>query len=293
MTPTIKLYISTHKPVYMPNHPLLYPLQIGTVQNDSIAGMLHDNTGENISDKNNTYCELTGQYWAWQNDHADYYGFFHYRRYLSFVKETLPYRILAYPDDATLQSIGYEADYMQRLISQYDIIVPMAEDMHETAWQNYARAPHHYIEDLQLAAEIVKTMHPAYTAAVDTYLNGTQLYLKNMYIMKREYFHAYCAWLFPVLAEFDKQNNWDKYHGNHAALRVDGYLAERLFGIWYTHITQTRDIKTYELGRIHFSELDTKGSLKYMKWINHILPPGTKRRNIIATGAKHIIKMKP
>ena len=44
----------------------------------------HDDEGDNISQKNKTYCELTAQYWAWKNEDADYYGFFHYRRYLAF-----------------------------------------------------------------------------------------------------------------------------------------------------------------------------------------------------------------
>ena len=289
--PVIKLYISTHKPAYIPQHPLLVPLQIGTALHTPLPHMLHDHTGDNISTWNNRYCELTGQYWVWKHEEADYYGFFHYRRYFSFVSEKRPYRILDYPDSATLQSIGYNTNNMQNIITQYDMIVPIAEDMHETAWQNYARAPHHYIEDLQLAVDIVKELYPQYTQAADTYMNGTKLYLKNMYIMKHEYFHAYCSWLFSILEEFDKRNNWDKYNGNTAAMRVDGYLAERLFGIWYTYITQNETIKTYELGRIHFANMDARGSLKYMKWVNRILPPGTKRRNIIATCAKHIIKL--
>ena len=289
--PVIKLYISTHKPAYIPQHPLLVPLQIGTALHTPLPHMLHDHTGDNISPWNNRYCELTGQYWVWKNQQADYYGFFHYRRYFSFVSEKRPYRILDYPDSATLQSIGYNTNNMQNIITQYDMIVPIAEDMHETAWQNYTRAPHHYIEDLRMVIDIVKEQYPQYTQAADTYMNGTKLYLKNMYIMKHEYFHMYCNWLFSVLAEFDKRNNWDKYNGNTAAMRVDGYLAERLFGIWYTYIKQNSDIKTYELGRIHFANMDAKGSLKYMKWVNRILPPGTNRRNIIATCAKHIIKL--
>ncbi len=286
----IKLYISTHKSVYIPKHPLLVPLQIGTACNVPLENMLHDNIGDNISDKNNHYCELTGQYWVWKHEKADYYGFFHYRRYFSFIKEELPYRILDYPDDAALDALGYDADYMQSFIQQYDIIVPMAENMHETPWQNYARAPHHYIEDLQLAVDIVKELYPHYTQAADKYMNGTELYLKNMYIMKQDYFHMYCTWLFHILDEFDKRNDWGKYHGNTTAMRVDGYLAERLFGIWYTYMKEYDNIKTYELGRIHFANLDAKGNLKYMKWINHILPPGTKRRNIIATQIKYMKK---
>ena len=48
--------------------------------------MLHDDEGDNISNKNKTYCELTAQYWAWKNMEADYYGFFHYRRYFHLIQ---------------------------------------------------------------------------------------------------------------------------------------------------------------------------------------------------------------
>jgi len=184
----IKLYIVTHKPTYIPQHPLFVPLQIGTALHALIPHMQHDNTGDHISQLNNRYCELTGQYWAWKNDHADYYGFFHYRRYFSFVHEELPYRILDYPDDTALQSLGYDADYMQSFISQYDIIVPKAENMHETAWQNYARAPHHYVEDLQLAVEIVNTDTAIYTC-------GRYLYERHPPVPEK-YVH-YEAGIFP------------------------------------------------------------------------------------------------
>lgn len=292
MEKTIALFILTHKKTYIPSHPLFVPLQIGVALNEPIDEYVQDNVGKNISHKNKSYCELTGQYWAWQNVEAEYYGFYHYRRYFSFAKEKYPYRILDFPDDATLSKLGYDAEKMEQHIRQYDIIVPMAENMHETAWQNYSRAPQHYVEDLQLVVDILKEQHPEYTDAAEQYLNGTKLYLKNMYIMKKEYFHAYCTWLFPILAEFDRRNDWDKYNNNAAAMRVDGYLAERLFGVWYTYMKQNKNLCTCELARIHFSNMDGKGKLQYMKWVNYILPPGTKRRNLVATCAKSVLKAK-
>ena len=83
--PNIKIYVVCHKPSYVPENPYLCPIQVGTaLSGNELEGMLHDNEGDNISDRNKTYCELTAQYWAWKNDDADYYGFFHYSRYIAF-----------------------------------------------------------------------------------------------------------------------------------------------------------------------------------------------------------------
>ena len=83
MEPTIKIYVVCHKKSYVPKNPYLYPIQVGaSIAGTRLSDMLDDDEGDNISEKNKSYCELTAQYWAWKNDDADYYGFFHYRRYL-------------------------------------------------------------------------------------------------------------------------------------------------------------------------------------------------------------------
>ena len=57
----IKIYVASHKQTYVPDHPLFVPLQIGTSLHEPLNGYLHDDCGENISGKNRSYCELTGQ----------------------------------------------------------------------------------------------------------------------------------------------------------------------------------------------------------------------------------------
>ena len=62
-TPDIKIYVVCHKPSYVPENPYLYPIQVGTALNGTkLPGMRHDDEGDNISQKNKTYCELTAQY---------------------------------------------------------------------------------------------------------------------------------------------------------------------------------------------------------------------------------------
>ena len=81
--PDIRIFIACHKPTYVPENPIFYPVQVGTALTEKrLEHMAYrDNEGDNISGKNPDYCELTAQYWAWKNIDCDYYGFFHYRRY--------------------------------------------------------------------------------------------------------------------------------------------------------------------------------------------------------------------
>ena len=58
-------------------------LQVGAAltQRRLFAGVLTDCEGENISEKNRQYCELTGLYWVWKHAEEDYIGLVHYRRH--------------------------------------------------------------------------------------------------------------------------------------------------------------------------------------------------------------------
>ena len=51
-------------------------LQVGSALTDKriYSGVMTDDTGENISEKNQQYCELTGLYWIWKNAKEDYVG---------------------------------------------------------------------------------------------------------------------------------------------------------------------------------------------------------------------------
>ena len=57
----IRIYVMTHKKFEMPQSPLFRPLHVGRACGEDL-GYPGDDTGENISDKNCYYSELTGLY---------------------------------------------------------------------------------------------------------------------------------------------------------------------------------------------------------------------------------------
>ncbi len=268
----IKLFVACHKPFPVPAHPLLQPIQAGAaLSEEEFPGFLHDNTGDNISALNRTYCELTAQYWAWKNFDSDYYGFFHYRRYLyPDLKEKRPYRLEKDLSPETLRRLRFDA--FSDLIPQYDMILPIPEEMHVTVREHYAHAPFHHPEDLTTAESIVRSLWPSYVPAMETYLSQTSLYFGNIFIMRKPMFQNYCSWLFPILAEFERET--DLSSRSPQEKRAPGYLAERLLGIYATY---TREHLTIlELPRVHFL---TGNEYLKQQIINTLLPPGSTIRS--------------
>lgn len=279
----IKLYVSCHKPFDIPAHPLLFPIQVGAAQaKERFDGMLSDAEGDNISAVNSQYCELTAQYWAWKNDTADWQGFFHYRRFLyPDMQAVRPYRIENIPTLPLLQKLGYEN--FEELIRQYDLICPIGEQMYVPVRQHYAEAPFHHQADLERMEGILYQMYPAYRPAAQAYLDGTVHYFGNLYIFSREQFERYCAWLFPLLAEFDRQTDLTGYSTQER--RVGGYLAERLFGIYLTHVRQNETLRVLELPRVHFEGMGG-GNYRKKQMMAAVLPPNSRRRAFV----KKIVK---
>ncbi|SFH06904.1 protein of unknown function [Desulfotomaculum arcticum] len=290
MSFSIKIYVSCHKDSYVSTHAMLFPIQVGAVLSKSRFGsMLYDDTGDNISFKNRSYCELTAQYWAWKNEEADFFGFFHYRRYLAFVKKSLvdccampkklpfAYKIYKLPDEITLEKLGYNTETMSNIISSYDVISPIAEEMYVSVYNHYQDTEFHDALDLDLVLEIIGEKYPEFQDAAQEYMNSTKHYFGNIYIMRKEIFHSYCKWLFKILETFDSRKDFSKYSGK--AYRVDGYLGERLFGIYYTWLKKQPHVSWAELPRAHFEAFPGEtDNFSVMKRINTFFPPGTRRR---------------
>ena len=74
------MYVVSHKELKR-RFPEKYRTIIVNANRNNVKGDLYDNTGDNISQKNGSYCELTAIYWLWKNSSDKFVGIDHYRRF--------------------------------------------------------------------------------------------------------------------------------------------------------------------------------------------------------------------
>ena len=239
------------------NNPFFYPIRCGAVldKRENKPDIMGDDTGENISEKRNSYCELTVLYWAWKNVKADYYGLCHYRRYLSFSDRNFEIDnkgcvVESFLDKYVMDQYKINTDTIASLVEQYDIITAQPVDTlkasgDNTVRENWCNHPYVYNKnDLDEVDKIIKTMYPDFVEDFNNYLNSRNLYWYNCFIMKRELFFDYCKWLFSILFELEKRIDTTYY--SREKKRVYGVIGERLYGTFILHIKRTSKIKIIE-----------------------------------------------
>ena len=255
----IAILISCHKPCKTLNTEIVSPIQVGAgLAKTRLPDMLHDDEGDNISDKNKRYCELTGQYWAWKNMDADYYGFFHYRRYLSFADKVFmrkPFYDVQIEKltDESIEKFKLNDKDMRELITKYDVITPQ-KSFCGSNYLHYKTAKSHYIKDLDFCLDVIKRDYPDMAKVATKYMISPFAYFCNMFIMKKEIFNNYCTWLFDILTKHEEAMPCSDY--NTQAYRVSGFLAERLCGIYLTWLCQNKALKIKKLQRIKINNTD-------------------------------------
>ncbi len=243
----VKIFVSDRIDVNSasPSGNVFVPIRCGAVYDQSpLSGAAGDDTGENISEKQPSYSELTVQYWAWKNAEADYYGLCHYRRHLNFsgvkYKTDLCGNILADRiDGEAIERYGLTDERVAAAVSDYDIVASAAVDVSKmpircrSLRDHYAKADALYERDLDSMLEAISEVAPEYRETAERYLAGKKGYFCNLFVMKKELFHAYSEWLFRVLGAADARLEMSHY--SKQSLRTPGHLAERLFGIWLTY----------------------------------------------------------
>lgn len=216
----MSVYIAAHKQFALPAVDAAYKvLQVGAYKGHIFSESpyaVYDDCGDNISIKNQSFCELTGIYWIWKNTTDDYVGLVHYRRYFTKALNGAPLS---------------EKD-IKRTLTKYDAILPFHRVLSVSVRENFCETSG-YEKDLDLTGQIIKELYPEYFSDFQTFFDEKNVYFANMFVMKRSLFDAYCEWLFNIMFELEKRvdtTNYSQYYS-----RIYGFISERLLGVYLIH----------------------------------------------------------
>ncbi len=218
---SIKVYIMTHKNFDKPTDPMYIPLQVGKAKATPL-NYIGDNTGENISELNCYYSELTGIYWVWKNVHdMDYVGICHYRRYL-----------------INYQGFLFSGVEYEQLLKNYDMITTKRVQLNNS--YHYGFAANHNVKVLDETGKVIKEKYPEYYSTFLKLVNGRETYFGNIMVCSKKIFDKYAEWLFDIFFEVQQRVNLastDDYHR-----RVFGFISEFLLYVW----AKRNQLKVYE-----------------------------------------------
>ena len=224
----------------MPKDRMYLPIHVGAEGKDLNLGFVKDNTGENISEKNASFCELTGLYWAWKNLDSEFIGLSHYRRHFSYKrksKESLD-NVLTYSE-------------LEPMLSAYKIFVPQRRKYYiESLYSHYAHT--HYVEHLDETRKIIQEICPDYLVSYDTVVHQTFGYMFNMMIMQKDLFHDYCEWLFTILFELEKRMKKRNSELSAFQVRFYGRVSEIIFNVWLDKQLADGKIKPEEIKELPY-----------------------------------------
>ncbi len=166
-----------------------------------------DDDGDNISNRNSQFCELTAFYWLWKHAKDDIIGLEHWRR-----RFILP---------ADWDLIMKERDI--------DVMLPVPLCVMPSLVDNYKSRHDSIVWEKGL--EVIKKHHPDDYDDAIRFFKESNLYSPcNMIIAQRDVLLEYCEWLFPVLLELNDSIGIveDKYQN-----RYPGFISERLLNYFF------------------------------------------------------------
>jgi hypothetical protein len=208
----IKILVACHKPGPVYQDEVYTPIHVGRAISkckEEMADMIGDDTGENISEKNPYYAELTAQYWAWKNiQDVEYIGFCHYRRYFD---------------------IKISNDNVDNFFKKHDVILindilkyPVVTETYRWILQ----------DDISIFMMVLKRKYPEYEKTTLDYLWSIDWHGRNMLVCRKKDFDLYAEWLFGIIEECER---YVKPSGYTNRRRVYGYLGELFMPVFFLH----------------------------------------------------------
>lgn len=214
-------------------------IEVGAVFRNNHFLKLKDSTGFSISNRNNSYNELTALYWAFKNDYkSEILGLCHYRRF--FIKHPNNNYGFFYFKWLSKRRIKH-------ILNNYQIIVEKKEMFEITNLERIQNGIAGIREqDINPVRGILMNCGgPVYAKSLDLFLRSKSGNFRNMFICKKDLFEKYCNWLFEVLKRFDDIIDYDKLIGFEK--RIHGFWGEVLLNVYIV----ANNITTYEADVIY------------------------------------------
>lgn len=199
------------------------PVQVGAALTEVRIADVLDCEGDNISEKNVNYSELTALYWIWKHKliwltdekitsadckskESEYYGLVHYRRIMELSEDDI-YRLVDNDIDAVLP---YPMPYQPNIHAHHK----------------------RYLMDVDWRAMLtaLRELQPEYAERVDEIFGQQYLYNYNIIIAKKKVLKEYCEWLFPIL---ERTEELSVPKGDERADRYIGYMGETLSTLYF------------------------------------------------------------
>ena len=230
--PLLKIYIMAHKDFECYRHNPVYTI-VGDdkshFKNKYELNIIFANQGKLFNLKR-SYSEMAQLYYVYElykkgTLSSKYIGLNHYRRYFDFADNI--------PD-------------IEEIFKNYDAIIFHSGWTIEGLRGHYCK--NHICEKFDEVIDIIKTIKPEYyKSALNTINNEKNVFFCNMFIMKKEDFFKYCEFMFDVLFELDRRNNFKtdedvlnyvkKIFNESSEInfqsRLEAYLSERIANIFY------------------------------------------------------------
>lgn len=260
-TEYLKIFVVYYKPAPLIKTEIFEPIQAGKAIADSPSrmgtfkpeeiswlnnNMIGDNTGNNISELNRYFAEITALYWIWKNTDSPFVGMFQYRRLLS-LNDNAHYPYVQFPSmrfrhlgikhlekftPEFLHDLELEKKYILPWFATHDIL--LSEPIKLNTYQQYKEE--HIISDLDAALNIIKQKYPEmYDFAVENLSSKEGFYPANLFITRREILNNYAEWLFSILIPLYNDIKDDVAARNTEQKLAFAYLSERLFTIYFRY----------------------------------------------------------
>ena len=204
-------------------------IQCGKALSEISLPMQGDNLGDNISDENQFWSEITGLYWAWKNiATTKYVGLCSYRRFFNLTDSSEPLELVSIQDGQhRIDNLNYEA--IEVMLKTVDIIMPVPYtypcSIRRVCSKNYRD------DDFDFLEVYIKEYTPDYYSAYQKVMYSSNTAVgHNMFVMRGDDFEEYCSWVFGVLFAMKEKLEPTDYPITQR--RVFGYMHELLLAVY-------------------------------------------------------------